>query len=67
MTTATDKQAPAWERFHEMSTEVHGILIGAAQCRNHLRATLEAWGDMNDAERWQSVNEALHRLTRVGI
>ena len=36
MTTATDKQAPAWDRFRTMSEEVHDMLIGAAQCRNHV-------------------------------
>lgn len=63
-TTATE---PAWERFAAMSTEVHDMLIGAAQCRNHLKITLECWSECTDAERWVNVKQALDRLTRVGI
>lgn len=58
---------PAWERFASMSTEIHDMLIGAAQCRNHLKATLECWSECTDADRWTNVKEALERLTRVGI
>ena len=63
----TDTTVPAWERFNAMSTEVHEMLIGAAQCRNHLTATIETWGEMTDDERRESIVEALWRLTRVGI
>lgn len=59
--------APAWERFSAMSTEVHDMLIGAAQCRNHLRAALEVWDECDDTERRQMLADALHRLERVGI
>jgi|KBSMisStaDraftv2_1062788.scaffolds.fasta_scaffold1111149_3 hypothetical protein len=64
---STEAQAPAWERFQTMSIEVHEMLIGAAQCRNHLRATLECWDECDDAEQRENVAEALKRLTRVGI
>jgi hypothetical protein len=50
-----------------MSAEVHEMLIGAAQCRNHLQATLEDWDAMDEMERQGSIREALHRLERVGI
>ncbi len=67
MTTATNPQAPAWDRFRAMSDEVHEMLIGAAQCRNHLEATLEEWAAMDDREKQEAIREALHRLERVGI
>jgi len=55
------------EAREPMSIEVHEMLIGAAQCRNHLRATLECWDECDDAEQRENVAEALKRLTRVGI
>ena len=67
MTTATKPQAPAWDRFRAMSDEVHDMLIGAAQCRNHLEATLAMWTETTEAERRASIEMALDRLERVGI
>jgi hypothetical protein len=65
--TDTATQAPAWERFHEMSGQVHEMLIGAAQCRNHLTAALGCWDECDDAERKSNIEDALLRLTRAGI
>ena len=66
-TVSVDKQAPAWDRFQAMSAEVHDMLIGAAQCRNHLQAVLEDWDATDEIERQAVVRDALHRLERVGI
>jgi hypothetical protein len=57
----------AWDRFGAMAKEVHEMLIGGAQCRNHLRALLEAWDEMGDKERKEATSDALERLVRVGI
>lgn len=62
----TETQAPAWDRFATMAQEVNDMLIGAAQCRNHLRCILDGGYDMND-ELKAAVADALHRLERVGI
>jgi hypothetical protein len=62
-----DTQTPAWQRFDAMSREVHDIMVGAAQCRNHLRAIIESWEDSTNAEILEAVEAALHRLARVGI
>lgn len=67
MTTATNPQAPAWDRFQAMSNEVHEMLIGAAQCRNHLEAALKGWDAMDDVEKQGAIRDAFHRLERVGI
>jgi hypothetical protein len=59
---------PAWDRFDAIAAEVHDMLIGAAQCRNHLTAIL--WSkdefEMSD-ELHEAISNALERLTRVGI
>ena len=68
--TAVETQTPAWERFRLMSVEVHEMLIGAAQCRNHLLAlveTAETFEDYMSAEALEEVRSALERLTRVGL
>ena len=67
MTTVTEKQAPAWDRFSAMSAEVHEMLIGAAQCRNHLESVLGDWDALDDIEKQGAIRDALHRLERVGI
>lgn len=67
MTAITAMQAPPCERFRTMSEEVHEMLIGAAQCRNHLTAALECWDECDATERKQNIEDALLRLTRVGI
>lgn len=66
-TDTLPKQAPAWDRFQAMSAEVHDMLIGAAQCRNHLQSALEDWDAMSDEEQQGCVRLALDRLERVGI
>lgn len=58
---------PAWDRFHDMTQEVHGVLIGAAQCRNYLQDSLACWDECDDAERRRMIEESLERLTRVGV
>lgn len=64
---------PAWERYRVMSNEIHEMLIGAAQCRNHLQAIIQTAQEfegltpyMSD-EATEDCRTALTRLTQVGI
>lgn len=61
------EQKPTWERFDAMSREVHEMLIGAAQCRNHLRAIVESWEEMTPSDQLEAVEVALSRLLKAGI
>jgi hypothetical protein len=64
------KTQPAWERFSAMSAEVHDMLIGSAQARNHLKIILEVMDDEGYEDLKQlreDIAAALDRLTRVGI
>lgn len=65
----TETTAPAWERFETMQREVHEMLIGAAQCRNHLRAILTTYARVleDEPELCEDIAAALERLERVGI
>lgn len=64
MATVTE---PAWQRFEVMARETHSMLVGAAQCRNHLVSIIETWGDELDGELREALDEALLRLTQVGV